>query len=124
MLSTVELAAEISAADANTSSPRAASGRAGQEDGRVLFIDHWDAPKPSDGLSSFDGLAGRSAAMQDLYRLLERAAVLDITVLLTGETGAGKELAARAIHCHSARKERRFVPVNCGALPSELIERA
>ena len=53
---------------------------------------------------------------------LEQASALDITVLLHGETGTGKELAARAIHYHSARKERRFIPVNCGALPGELVE--
>jgi two-component system response regulator AtoC len=57
-----------------------------------------------------------------VYRLLEQAAGLDITVLLGGETGTGKELAARAIHYHSTRKERRFVPVNCGALPPDLVE--
>ncbi len=71
---------------------------------------------------AFHNLVGKSAAMREVYRLLEQAAGLDITVLLTGETGTGKELAARAVHYHSARKERRFVPVNCGALPSELVE--
>jgi len=71
---------------------------------------------------AFHNLVGRSASMRAVYRLLEKAAQVDATVLLLGETGTGKELAARAIHYHSARRERRFVPVNCGALPSELIE--
>ncbi len=71
---------------------------------------------------AFHALVGRSAAMRAVYRLLEKAAQVDATVLLLGETGTGKELAARAIHYHSARKERRFVPVNCGALPGELVE--
>jgi len=71
---------------------------------------------------AFHELLGRSRPMQLLFRLLERAAGLDITVLLHGETGTGKELAARALHAHGARRERRFVPVNCGALPGELVE--
>ncbi len=71
---------------------------------------------------AFHNIVGKSRAMRDVYRLLEQAAALDITVLITGETGTGKELAARAIHYQSSRKERRFVPVNCGALPSELVE--
>jgi DNA-binding NtrC family response regulator len=73
-------------------------------------------------VSSFHALIGRSARMREVYALLEKAAGLDITVLLLGETGTGKELAARAIHYHSARRERRFVPVNCGALPADLVE--
>ncbi len=71
---------------------------------------------------AFHNIVGKSRAMRDVYRLLEQAAAIDITVLITGETGTGKELAARAIHYHSGRKEGRFVPVNCGALPSELVE--
>jgi two-component system response regulator AtoC len=71
---------------------------------------------------AFHALVGRSARMREVYRLLEKAAAVDATVLLTGETGTGKELAARAIHYQSARRERRFVPVNCGALPGELVE--
>jgi len=71
---------------------------------------------------AFHALVGRSAPMRGVYRLLEKAAAVDATVLLAGETGTGKELAARAIHYHSPRKERRFVPVNCGALPAELVE--
>ncbi|HZZ84989.1 MAG TPA: sigma-54 dependent transcriptional regulator [Anaeromyxobacteraceae bacterium] len=80
------------------------------------------APASADEVTAFHGLVGRSPAMREVYRLLRQAAGLDITVLLGGETGTGKELAARAIHFQSARKERRFVPVNCGALPSELVE--
>jgi DNA-binding NtrC family response regulator len=71
---------------------------------------------------SFHNLVGRSAAMRAVYRLLEKASQTDATVLVLGETGTGKELAARAVHYHSARRERRFVPVNCGALPAELVE--
>ena len=70
----------------------------------------------------FHALVGGSAPMRDVYRLLEKAAAVDATVLLSGETGTGKELAARAIHYHSARRERRFVAVNCGALPGDLVE--
>jgi two-component system response regulator AtoC len=71
---------------------------------------------------AFHNLVGRSPSMAEVYRLLEQASRLDITVLLEGETGTGKELAARAVHFHGARKERRFVPINCGALPAELVE--
>ncbi len=75
-----------------------------------------------EGVYSFHSLVGKSARMREVYTLLEQASRLDITVLLHGETGTGKELAARAVHYHSARKERRFVAVNCGALPAELVE--
>jgi DNA-binding NtrC family response regulator len=75
-----------------------------------------------EGVYSFHNILGKSAPMRELYHLLERAAELDITVLLSGDSGTGKELAARAIHYHSGRREKRFVPVNCGALPSELVE--
>jgi len=75
-----------------------------------------------EGAFSFHNLVGKSPRMREVYQLLEQASGLDITVLLSGETGTGKELAARAVHYHSARKERRFVPVNCGALPAELVE--
>jgi two-component system response regulator AtoC len=74
------------------------------------------------GIHAFHNLVGKSGRMRDVYRLLEQAAGLDITVLLGGETGTGKELAARAIHHHSSRRERRFVAVNCGALPPDLVE--
>ncbi|QSQ10986.1 sigma-54-dependent transcriptional regulator [Myxococcus landrumensis] len=68
------------------------------------------------------GLLGGSAAMQALHGLLSQVATRDLTVLLTGETGTGKELAARAVHRESPRAAKPFVAVNCGALPAELVE--
>ena len=70
----------------------------------------------------FQSLIGKSPSMREVYALIEQAARLDITVLITGESGTGKELVARAIHLESARRDKRFVPINCGALPQELIE--
>lgn len=67
-------------------------------------------------------LIGESAAMQDVYQIIDRAADTPSTVLITGESGTGKELIARALHEHSSRKERAFIRVNCAALPPELIE--
>ncbi|WP_323383042.1 sigma-54-dependent transcriptional regulator [Myxococcus dinghuensis] len=68
------------------------------------------------------GLRGESPAMRALHGLLTQVAARDLTVLLTGETGTGKELAARAVHAESPRRARPFVAVNCGALPAELVE--
>ncbi len=79
------------------------------------------AARPAEA-SGCSNLLGQSPPMREACALLEKAADLDITVLVLGETGTGKELASLAIHHHSARRERRFVPVNCGALPGELIE--
>jgi two-component system response regulator AtoC len=67
-------------------------------------------------------LLGESAAMKGIFDLVARAAASDATVAITGESGTGKELVAMAIHEASARSARRFVPVNCGALPDALIE--
>ena len=69
-----------------------------------------------------DGLVGRSAVMRDLFGLLEIVASTSSTVLITGETGTGKELAARAIHHNSARRANRFVAINCSAIPETLLE--
>jgi DNA-binding NtrC family response regulator len=69
-----------------------------------------------------DGLVGRSRVMRDLFQLLETVAATSSTVLITGETGTGKELAARAIHHSSPRRANRFVALNCGAIPETLLE--
>ncbi|HWI70293.1 MAG TPA: sigma-54 factor interaction domain-containing protein, partial [Nitrospiraceae bacterium] len=68
------------------------------------------------------GIIGKSALLVDLLSLIRTIAPSDTTVLVTGETGTGKELAARLIHQLSRRKDRRFVAVNCGALPETLLE--
>jgi len=70
----------------------------------------------------FGPLAGRSPAMRRIFDILARVAPTEATVLITGESGTGKEVAARAIHEGSKRAEGPFVVVDCGALPSNLIE--
>jgi two-component system response regulator HydG len=74
------------------------------------------------GIHKIDNLVAKSPAMTPVLALIHRAAASDATVLVTGDSGTGKEVAARAIHNSSARKERRFVAVNCGAIPENLIE--
>jgi two-component system response regulator HupR/HoxA len=71
---------------------------------------------------SFDQIVGASPAMNRVFEVMEKVAQTDATVLLTGETGTGKDLVARAIHYSGARRERRFVAQNCGALPDTLLE--
>jgi DNA-binding NtrC family response regulator len=69
-----------------------------------------------------DGLVGRSGPMRNLFQLLETVASTSSTVLISGETGTGKELAARAIHHTSSRRANRFVALNCSAIPETLLE--
>lgn len=67
-------------------------------------------------------ILGESRAIKKVYELIEKAINTNITVIISGETGTGKELVAKAVHFNSTRKERSFVPVNISAIPSELIE--
>ncbi len=69
-----------------------------------------------------DRLIGQSAPMQQLHRIIKRVAKTDSTVLITGDSGTGKELVANAIHYQSPRRDMPFVPINCGAIPEELLE--
>lgn len=69
------------------------------------------------------GVAGKSRAMQEIFRLLDKIANTDLSILLFGESGTGKELIARALHNnHLRRHAKRFVAVNCGAIPATLME--
>ena len=70
----------------------------------------------------FGTLVGESMAMRATFAMLERAADTDATVLLEGETGTGKEAAAESIHLESARRDRPFIVVDCGAIPPDLLE--
>ena len=70
----------------------------------------------------FEGIIGRSRAMQPLFSMLETVARTASTVLVTGETGTGKEVIAKAIHHNSPRKAHRFVALNCSAIPETLLE--
>jgi len=69
----------------------------------------------------FHGLIGKSAAMQRIFRLIQQLAAVDSTVLIEGETGTGKELIARAIHCAGARRDAPFVAVNCAGMTESLL---
>jgi DNA-binding NtrC family response regulator len=71
---------------------------------------------------SFAGIIGRNEKMQDLFGLVRSIAETDMTVLIQGETGTGKELIAKAIHYNSPRKANRFLAINCGALSETLLE--
>src|SRR5712692_8897076 len=70
----------------------------------------------------FEGIIGRSPAVRELFQLLETVSVSATTILITGETGTGKEIVARAIHHNSPRRAQRFVALNCGAIPETLLE--
>src|SRR5258705_13055305 len=67
-------------------------------------------------------LVGQSPAMRKVFSVIERVAPTDASVLITGATGAGKELAARAIHDMSPRRDGPFVDINCSAIPEALTE--
>jgi len=76
-----------------------------------------------EGRFSYGALVGSSPAMRKVYQLLEAIRDSDSTVLITGETGTGKELIANAVHYNSPRKGGAMISVNCGAIPRELMER-
>ena len=74
------------------------------------------------GKYHFGNIVGKSAKMQRIFELIEKVAPARATVLITGDSGTGKELIARAIHYNSPRKNQPFISVNCGALPETLLE--
>jgi transcriptional regulator with PAS, ATPase and Fis domain len=92
--------------------------------GTSFRIEASDAPAfvALSALSEFGELAGDSIEMRAVYAVLERAAPTDTTLLIQGETGTGKDVAARSVHITSKRAQGPFVPIDCGAIPESLIE--
>jgi sigma-54 specific flagellar transcriptional regulator A len=70
----------------------------------------------------FRSLVGTSRKVSNVRNMMSQVADKDVTVLVTGESGTGKEVVARNLHYHSSRRDKPFVPVNCGAIPAELLE--
>ncbi|MDE0144445.1 MAG: sigma-54 dependent transcriptional regulator [Nitrospira sp.] len=71
---------------------------------------------------AFDQILGKSKPMREVFDLIRRVADSQANILITGESGTGKELVAKAIHFNSSRKEAPFIPVNCAAIPEQLLE--
>lgn len=88
---------------------------------RRLKLEFGEDPKAVSD-SGFHGMIGRSPKMRTLIYEIRKVSVTDEPILLLGESGTGKELAARAVHAESRRSRNEFVPVNCAAIPAELIE--
>lgn len=76
---------------------------------------------PND-ISHFSGIIGKSKAMREILEKIQKVSSFKTTVLITGESGTGKELLAKCIHDNSPRKNKAFIPINCGAIPEHLIE--
>lgn len=89
---------------------------------RALATVNSPAVEPETAQVASHALLGESAAMREVFRLIGRVAASDLNVLVTGETGTGKELVARALHDESARRNKPFVALNTAAIPSELLE--
>ncbi len=68
------------------------------------------------------GIIGQSGSLAEVFRVLKKVAPSDSTVLVTGESGTGKELLVRALHSYSERADKPFIPINCGAIPKDLLE--
>jgi DNA-binding NtrC family response regulator len=89
---------------------------------RQLFRENRALRRELDKRYSFGEIIGTSEALQAVFRMVEKVAATNTNILIQGPSGTGKELIARAIHRHSPRHERRFVAINCGALPETLLE--
>jgi DNA-binding NtrC family response regulator len=88
----------------------------------ALLTENRDLKEELTGKFQFDRIIGASAGLRDLLERVAKVAVRDTGVLITGESGTGKELIAQAIHHNSPRRDRKFIAVNCGALPENILE--
>jgi two-component system response regulator AtoC len=91
-------------------------------DKRNLLLENISLKKELKGKYTFDNIIGTSRPMQEIFSIMERVVNSDSTVLITGDSGTGKELVAKALHYNGPRKEMPFVAINCAAIPSELLE--
>jgi DNA-binding NtrC family response regulator len=89
---------------------------------RKMIQEIRDLRKEIDHRYAFGNIVGKSRKMQRIYDLIEKVAPTDARVFITGETGVGKELVAKAIHFNSRRRQKPFVAINCGALADTLLE--
>ena len=93
--------------------------------GVEIFRDHSlveELRRELSGPCGIDDMISQSPKMQDIFKIVDQIGESESSVLITGETGTGKELMARAIHNHSPRRDHPFVTINCGALPDSLLE--
>lgn len=88
----------------------------------VYTESHRSTPQAQRSVGLFRSLVGSSRAVQQVRKMMEQVAESEANVLILGESGTGKEVVARNIHYHSTRRDRPFVPVNCGAIPGDLLE--
>jgi len=91
-------------------------------DGKALFRENRFLRQELREKYRFESIIGKSDSIEKVFRVMEKVARTDSSVLITGESGTGKELVARAIHFSSERANNRFLPINCGALPENLLE--
>ena len=89
---------------------------------RMLLEENINIKKFIDTKYRPENMIGESEAMKEVYRFIERVSQTDVTVFITGESGTGKELVARALHFSGKRKDKRFVSINCSAIPETLLE--
>ncbi len=89
---------------------------------REMWLENCTLRQEIEGRYHFENIVGSSRGMQKVFRLIEKVAPTDSTVLIYGESGTGKELVARALHYNSHRRNQAFGPINCSALPETLLE--
>lgn len=90
-----------------------------------IFHEHYNRLRDFDGVKDYNmfrSLVGKSDAIQKVRNMMGQVANTEVSVLITGESGTGKEVVARNLHLNSARADKPFVPINCGAIPRELLE--
>jgi DNA-binding NtrC family response regulator len=89
---------------------------------RRLYAENVRLRETNEAIQSYAGIIGQSPSMQSVYQLIRKVSPTNSNVLITGESGTGKELVAKTIHFGSERRDQRFLPINCSAIPETLLE--